>query len=92
MPTIATQTDFEVLNMSSMTAVKRNKMSNLANKDKRAWLRANFGKDWWKENKKERIDAWKLHLFYTRCKKENEGNDKVITKNSKYNCVTISPK
>ena len=43
MPTIATQTDFEVLNMSSMTAVKRNKMFNLNNKDKRAWLRATFG-------------------------------------------------
>ena len=59
MPTIATQTDFEVLNMSSMTAVKRNKMFNLNNKDKRAWLRARFGNDWYKENKKERVKAWK---------------------------------
>lgn len=61
MPTIATQTDFEVLNMSNERAVKRNKMHNLANKNKRAWLRANFGVDWWKENKKERVNIWKLY-------------------------------
>jgi len=59
MPTIATQTDFEILNMTGDVSVKRNKMTNLNNKDKRAWLRERFGNDWYKWNKKSRVENWK---------------------------------
>jgi len=61
--TISTQTDFDVLNMSGDSNVKRNKMTNLANKDKRAWLRAEYGKKWYepKDKKAERVAAW--HVF-----------------------------
>ena len=59
MPTIGTQTNGTCLNMSGDVAVKRNKMTNLNNKDKREWLRARYGKDWYKENKKMRVEDWK---------------------------------
>ena len=59
MTTIGTQTDFEILNMTGDVSVKRNKMTNLNNKDKRAWLRARYGNDWYKENKKARVEDWK---------------------------------
>ena len=61
--TISTQTDFDVLNMSGDSNVKRNKMTNLANKDKRAWLRAEYGKKWYepKDKKAERVARWKAY-------------------------------
>ena len=63
--TISTQTDFDVLNMSGDSNVKRNKMTNLANKDKRAWLRAEYGKKWYepKDKKAERVARWKAGLL-----------------------------
>ena len=58
MTTIGTQTDFEILNMTGDVSVKRNKMTNLNNKDKRAWLRARYGNNWYKENKEMRVEDW----------------------------------
>ena len=68
--TISTQTDFDVLNMSGDVSVKRNKMTNLANKDKRAWLRAEYGKKWYepKDKKAERVAAWHVFRRQTRWK------------------------
>ena len=68
--TISTQTDFDVLNMSGDSNVKRNKMTNLANKDKRAWLRAEYGKKWYepKDKKAERVAAWHVFRRQTRWK------------------------